>query len=205
MSYYFHTPEGPVNTRRITATIFGHDLTFTTAGGVFSGSRLDPGTAILLRTFEPPQHGHLLDLGCGFGPIAVGLAVAGPAVTVDAVDVNALAVELTAVNAAEAGVADRVRATAPEAVPPDTAYAQIWSNPPIRIGKDALHALLLTWLPRLAPDGVARMVVSKNLGGDSLQSWLIDQGYPTERVASAKGFRILEVSPGRSGTAPSAS
>lgn len=198
MSHYFHTPEGPVTQRRIAATIFDHDHTFTTAGGVFSGSRLDPGTAVLLRTFEPPQSGHLLDLGCGFGPIAVGLAVAGPAVTVDAVDVNALAVELTRVNAAEAGVADRVRATAPDDVPPDATYSQIWSNPPIRIGKEALHTLLLTWLPRLTPDGVARLVVSKNLGGDSLQRWLIDQGYPTERVASTKGFRILEVSPASS-------
>ena len=198
MSHYFHTPEGPVTQRRIAATIFDHDHTFTTAGGVFSGSRLDPGTAVLLRTFEPPQSGHLLDLGCGFGPIAVALAVAGPAVTVDAVDVNALAVELTRVNAAEAGVADRVRASAPDDVPPDAAYSQIWSNPPIRIGKEALHTLLLTWLPRLTPDGVARLVVSKNLGGDSLQRWLIDQGYPTERVASTKGFRILEVSPASS-------
>ena len=195
MSHYFHTPEGPVTTRQIRATVFDHDLVFTTAGGVFSGSRLDPGTAVLLDTFEPPGEGHLLDLGCGFGPIAVGLAVAGPAVTDDAVDVNALAVELTATNAAAAGVADRVRATTPDAVADDVRYAQIWSNPPIRIGKAALHELLLAWLPRLTPDGVARLVVSKNLGGDSLQRWLIEQGYPTERVASAKGFRILEVSP----------
>ncbi|MHA6512351.1 class I SAM-dependent methyltransferase [Tessaracoccus sp. Z1128] len=194
MSHYFHTPTGPVTTRQITATIWDHTLTFTTAGGVFSGARLDPGTAVLLRAFEPPETGHLLDLGCGFGPIAVALAVASPDVTVDAVDVNALAVDLTTTNAAQSGVADRVRATVPEGVAPEARYTQIWSNPPIRIGKEALHALLLTWLPRLTPDGVARLVVSKNLGGDSLQRWLIDQGYPTERITSAKGFRILEVS-----------
>ncbi|HSO68839.1 MAG TPA: methyltransferase [Arachnia sp.] len=198
MSHYFHTPEGPVSTRRITAHIWGMELSFTTAGGVFSGARLDPGTAILLRESLPPEEGHLLDLGCGFGPIAVALAVASPAVTVDAVDVNALAVELTGLNAAAAGVAERVRATAPDGVAAEVRYREIWSNPPIRIGKEALHHLLLTWLPRLEPGGVARLVVNKNLGGDSLQRWLIEQGYPTERVASAKGFRILEVSPGPS-------
>lgn len=195
MSHYFHTPRGPVSTRQITAHIWGMDLTFTTAGGVFSGARLDPGTAILLRESLPPAEGHLLDLGCGFGPIAVALAAASPGVTVDAVDVNALAVELTGLNAAAAGVADRVHASTPEATDPATRYDQIWSNPPIRIGKEALHRLLLTWLPRLEPGGLARLVVSKNLGGDSLQRWLIGQGHPTERVASAKGFRILEVSP----------
>jgi hypothetical protein len=57
-----------------------------------------------------------------------------------------------------------------------------------------LHELLLTWLPRLTPDGRAYLVVSKNLGADSLQSWLIAQGYPTERLGSSKGFRVLAVS-----------
>jgi 16S rRNA G1207 methylase RsmC len=67
----------------------------------------------------------------------------------------------------------------------------MWSNPPIRIGKPALHELLLTWLPRLVPGGVMRMVVGRNLGADSLQTWLTGQGYPCDRLASAKGFRVL--------------
>ena len=71
-------------------------------------------------------------------------------------------------------------------------YDEIWSNPPIRVGKQVLHDLLLTWLPRLAPGGRAVMVVGKNLGADSLQRWLGEQGWPTTRLASAKGFRILE-------------
>ena len=123
----------------------------------------------------------------GFGPIAVGLAVASPKVTVDAVDVNAHAVALTNMNAEKHGAADRVRA----GMDADGPFDEIWSNPPIRIGKDALHALLLTWLPKLRPDGTAWMVVSKNLGGDSLARWLTDEGWPTEKVASAKGFRVL--------------
>ncbi len=190
MSHYFTNDDTPMVTREITATIFGREFTFTTASGVFSGSRLDPGTAVLLRTVAPPQRGHVLDLGCGFGPIAVALAASSPQVTVDAVDVNDKAIALTRLNAERAGVADRVRTSELG----DAIYDEIWSNPPIRIGKQALHDLLLTWLDRLAPQGVAYLVVGKHLGADSLTAWLTDQGWPTRKLASAKGFRVLQVS-----------
>lgn len=191
MSHYFHTPDEPLVTHEFGARIFGNELTFTAARGVFSGDGLDLGTGVLLREVDPPETGHVLDLGCGVGTIAVGLAVAAPSITVDAVDVNARAVELTRLNAERHGVADRVRAVAPTEVDETIRYDEIWSNPPIRIGKQALHQLLLTWLPRLQDDGVAWLVVGKNLGADSLQRWLTQQGHHTERVASAKGFRVL--------------
>jgi 16S rRNA G1207 methylase RsmC len=109
------------------------------------------------------------------------------------VDVNRRALLLATENAVVAGVEDRVRAVEPDDVPEDATFDEIWSNPPIRIGKEALHALLLRWLPRLRPGGRAVLVVGKNLGADSLQRWLGLQGWPTARVASAKGFRVLEV------------
>ena len=135
----------------------------------------------------------MLDLGCGWGPIALGIALHAPGARVDAVDVNDRALALCRDNARALGVADRVRVLRPEAVEADRRYDQIWSNPPIRVGKEALHALLLTWLPRLVPGGLARLVVGKNLGADTLQRWLVEQGHPTRRVASAKGFRVLVV------------
>ena len=194
MSHYFLAPGEPLVTHEFTATVFGRELTFTAAPGVFSGHRLDLGTSVLLRSVEPPTTGHVLDLGCGVGTIAVGLAVASPGITVDAVDVNDRAVELTSLNAADHGVGDRVYACRPDEVPADVRFDEIWSNPPIRIGKQALHELLLAWLPRLRPGGAAYLVVGRNLGGDSLHRWLTDQGYPTERIASAKGFRVLRAS-----------
>lgn len=192
MSHYFETPVGEDARREVDTTIWGRDYRFVTSSGVFSGTRLDLGTSVLLREVEPPMSaGRLLDLGCGYGPISVALATEVAGAVVEAVDVNGRALELTRLNAERHGVGDRVLVRRPGAVAHDTVYDEIWSNPPIRIGKDSLHELLLQWLPRLAPDGVAWLVVGKNLGGDSLQRWLCEQGFPTERHASAKGFRVL--------------
>jgi 16S rRNA (guanine1207-N2)-methyltransferase len=159
---------------------------------VFAQGRLDVGTAVLFRETEPPRARSYLDLGCGYGVIGLALATSVPGATVRGVDVNERAVLLANENAAALGVADRFAAGTPDDVPAGESYDEIWSNPPIRIGKDALHDLLLTWLPRLAPGGRAVLVVGKNLGADSLQRWLGEQGWPTTRLASAKGFRVLE-------------
>ncbi len=192
--YFEREPTGPERRRRVTARIFDRELGFSTANGVFSVDGLDHATALLLRTVAPPTAaGRLLDLGCGWGPIAIGLALSVPEAIVDAVDSNDRALRLCRDNAAEHGVGDRVRALRPDEADPAIRYDEIWSNPPIRIGKDAVHALLLTWLPRLADGGVARLVVGKNLGADSLQRWLGEQGYRCERITSAKGFRVFAV------------
>ena len=195
MSHYFEAPTGPERRREVRMSFWETEWTFTTAAGVFSAERLDPGTAVLLRETTPRGAAtRLLDLGCGYGVLAVALASACPLAHVDAVDVNPRALELVADNARAHGVAERVAALTPEQADPEARYDEIWSNPPLRIGKAALHELLLTWLPRLAPGGVARLVVGKNLGADSLQAWLIEQGYSCERYASAKGFRLFAVS-----------
>ncbi|MDQ6616119.1 MAG: class I SAM-dependent methyltransferase [Actinomycetota bacterium] len=171
--------------------------TLLTDRGVFSGDRVDPGTVELLRAVPPPPaRGDLLDLGCGYGPIAVTMARRAPEATVWAIDTNRRAVALTGENAARLGLGT-VRAVAPDEVRPEVRFAAIWSNPPIRIGKEALHGLLLAWLARLTPDGRAYLVVHKHLGGDSLAAWLTSAGHPTTKMASRKGYRLLEVGPGR--------
>ena len=193
--HYFATPEGPERRRMITARIWNTDYELITANGVFSYDGLDLATGVLLRESPAPVTARrLLDLGCGYGPIALALADHCPEAVVDAVDVNDRALSLCRDNARALGLADRVRPLRPEQADPEVRYDEIWSNPPIRIGKPALHDLLLTWLPRLTPTGGARLVVGKNLGGDSLQRWLVEQGYRCDRVASAKGFRVFEVS-----------
>jgi 16S rRNA (guanine1207-N2)-methyltransferase len=190
--YFTADPAAPFQRALVRAEVWGHELALTSGSGVFAQGRLDVGTSVLFRETEPPAGGRILDLGCGYGVIGLAVCVAVPDATVTGVDVNRRAVLLANENAEALGVADRFTATTPDEVPEGEEYDEIWSNPPIRIGKAALHDLLLTWLPRLAPGGRAVLVVGKNLGADSLQRWLGEQGYPTERLASAKGFRVLE-------------
>ena len=192
--YYTDRPDAPSAPRTVRLRLPDLELDLVADSGVFSGRQLDPGTRILLRNAPPPpRDGSLLDLGCGYGPIALTLAARNPATRVWAVDVNERALDLVARNAATAGLGN-VTASRPERVPDDVLFAAIYSNPPIRIGKPALHALLLQWLGRLLPGGAAWLVVQRNLGSDSLARWLVEQGYPTERMHSERGYRILEVS-----------
>jgi 16S rRNA (guanine1207-N2)-methyltransferase len=190
--YFSADPSVPFRRVPVTASVWGHSLSLVSGSGVFAQGRVDIGTAALFRETSPPEGGRILDLGCGYGVIGLAIAAAAPVATVTGVDVNERAVLLANENAASLGLSSRYRACLPGEVGGGATYDEIWSNPPIRVGKTALHDLLLTWFPRLVPGGRAVMVVGKNLGADSLQRWLGEQGYPTERVASAKGFRVLE-------------
>jgi len=194
-SQYFE-PDPNVASRPRTIDLVLPDATFhlRTDRGVFAVANVDPGTKfLLLEAAAPPSgDGHLLDLGCGYGPIALTLARRAPDATVWAIDVNRRARELCAANAKANGITN-VRVADPDDIPDDVQFSGIWSNPPIRIGKAALHELLLRWLARLDASGHAWFVVQKHLGSDSLATWLTDQGWPATRRASSAGYRVLEV------------
>ncbi|MFB4320328.1 class I SAM-dependent methyltransferase [Actinomadura sp. 21ATH] len=197
MGEHYFAPQPGAASRRRTVDLVLPDLhlRLETDRGVFSPDRVDAGTRILLETVPPPPaEGDLLDLGCGYGPIALTMARRSPQASVYGVDVNERALDLARSNAQAAGL-DVVRFCLADEIDPALRFAAIWSNPPIRIGKAALHDLLLAWLPRLAPGGLAHLVVQKHLGSDSLQRWLDAQGFPTERIASRSAYRVLAVSP----------
>ena len=134
----------------------------------------------------------MADVGCGYGPIAIVQALRTPTARIWAVDVNRRAVDLCAANATAAG-ATNITASSPDDVPSDLRFDIIYSNPPIHVGKEALHDLLARWLDRLASGGTAYLVVHRHLGADSLNDWLVSGGFPTERLRSRQGYRILAV------------
>jgi 16S rRNA (guanine1207-N2)-methyltransferase len=163
--YFSSNPESDPHLRQFHTTLAGRDYELTTASGIFSPERIDAGTRVLLAHTPPgPPGGDILDLGCGWGPITLTLALEAPHATVWAVDVNR--------------------------------FTSIRSNPPIRVGKDELHAMLLRWLPRLEEGSDAWLVVQKNLGSDSLHRWLdgaLSAEFTVSRAATNKGYRVLRV------------
>lgn len=199
---HYFTPSPAAADRRfpLPVRLAGRELDLVSSSAVFSGHGLDKATAVLLgrldEVTQPPSGATILDLGCGWGPIALTAALRHPDAQVWAVDVSERARELTIENARRAGLSN-VRVISPDEIPEDLAVDAIWSNPPIRIGKPALRTLLLEWTGRLRPQGTAALVVGKNLGADPLARWLGEQlpDRTVAKVASAKGFRVLEIGP----------
>jgi 16S rRNA (guanine1207-N2)-methyltransferase len=191
--YFSPQPQAPHRPGQVRVILPDVYLELATDAGMFSPTRLDPGTRLLLEEAPaPPAAGDLLDLGCGYGPIACVLATRSPGATVWALDVNERALALCARNAAAAGLAN-VRCAAPDDPAVPARFAAIWSNPPVRIGKEALHELLRTWLGRLAQGSQAHLVAGRNLGADSLHRWLAEQGWAVTRLAARSGYRLLQV------------
>jgi len=191
--YFAGRPHAPSRPGTVDLVLPDLHLRLQTDRGMFSPDRIDPGTRVLLENVPPPPHsGDLLDLGCGYGPIALTLAARSPSARVLGVDVNERAVEVARSNATAAGLYN-VSFMLESETDPEQRFATIWSNPPIRIGKTPLHDLLSRWLPRLAPTATAYLVVQRHLGADSLHRWLTSHGWPTERVLSRSGYRLLAV------------
>ncbi len=193
--YFSASPDSQPALRDITFRVADREFSVQAASGTFSASKLDPGTSILLSKYEEfPSEGNVLDLGCGWGPISLAIASFSPQTKVWAVDVNTRSLELAKKNAAKLGLGN-VKVVTADQIPGDLRFDAIWSNPPIRIGKAALHELLQTWLPRLESGGRAMLVVQKQLGADSLLAW-IQTEFPeltASRFSTDKGFRVLEI------------
>lgn len=192
--YFSEEPAGDFVPKTLTVELAGRSVQVLTAPGIFSPGGIDKGTRILLDEAPAPEGTRLLDIGCGWGPITLTLAMLAPEAQVYGVEVNSRSAQLTQMNAERLGLSN-ITVSSPEALDESLTFDTIWSNPPIRVGKEVLHEIMQTWLPRLAPGGNAYLVVQKNLGSDSLQKWLV-QTFPeleTSRYATSKGFRIIRV------------
>ena len=192
--YFSPVPESELKPRTIRARLAGREVELVTSNGVFSPERIDTGTQVLLSSVPAaPPGGNLLDLGCGWGPIALTLALESPHATVWAVDVNERALDLVRANAEKMSI-DNIKAITPELIPDEVRFMTIWSNPPIRVGKNELHGMLQLWLPKLDSECDAWLVVQRNLGSDSLHRWL-QSTFPEEfsfvRATTSKGYRVL--------------
>src|ERR1035438_9772280 len=166
--YFSAEPAVASRPRTMTVHLPDQSIELRTDRGVFSLGGLDPGTTVLLQGVPaPPADATLLDLGCGHGLVAIAMARRAPGARVVRVRVNSRALELTRVNAAANGT-EKIEVCRPEEVDPDLRFDAIYSNPPIRVGRQQLLELLTTWLGRLQPGGHGYLVVQRHLGADSL-------------------------------------
>lgn len=197
--YFSATPSSNDERKTLHVTLRDRDIDVQVSNGVFSASKLDLGTSVLLKHApKPPENGRFLDIGCGWGPISLSLGLESPNAEIFAIDVNERALELTKLNAKNINLKNIHTELVENAIKnKDLEHIDlIWSNPPIRVGKEVLHEILLTWIPRLNENGKAYLVVQKNLGSDSLIPWLAEnlgENYIVEKYASSKGYRIIEV------------
>ncbi len=193
MTQYFDSEPAVTSAERTVELVLPDFQTrLVTDRGVFSADHVDTGTKLLLLDGPAPVAGdtNLVDLGCGYGPIAYALGVRNPEATVYAVDVNERARALCRRNTETLG---NVVVVAPDDVPLDLEVDRVWSNPPIRVGKSVMHDMLQRWLGQLSPEGSAHLVVQKHLGADSLHRWLEREGWTVDRRLSKKAFRLLDV------------
>lgn len=194
--YFSQEPASKFEPKQIEIELAGQTLTVNTASGTFSPVRLDTGTEILISHIDlAPKDGAILDLGCGWGPITLALAMNSPQASIYGVDINPRSLALTKLNSESLNLTN-VQTMTPDQIPDSLEFSGIWSNPPIRIGKKELHGLLLKWLPRLSIAGEAYLVVQKNLGSDSLQRWLaatMPNNFEVSRFTSERTYRIIKV------------
>ena len=193
--YFSADPSAPAKLTEVDIEVGGQVLKLSASSGTFSSERLDPGTRVLLGLWELfPTDGIVLDLGCGWGPIGLSIAKLQPATEVVGVDVNQRSVELANANAKRNGL-ENFTAFLDKDLDPNLEIDHIWSNPPIRIGKENLHDLLRNYLSRLKPTGDAYLVVQKQLGAESLQRWIAKQWPEREvtKVENSKGFRVIRI------------
>lgn len=173
------------------------DLELQSEAGLFSHRSIDTGTYVLLRYGPaPPESGDLLDLGCGYGAIALVLGTRSAGARVWGIDVDARAVDIAQENVVRTGLTNVVICM-PRAVPSDVRFSAIYSNPPTRIGKTAFRSLLSHWLGKLSPTGSAYLVIKKEAGADAVAQWLSDNGYRADRLAAKQGYRLVHVRPRR--------
>lgn len=199
--HYFTTdPKSTAASTEFEFEFGGEKLYVKVDAGVFSATKLDGGTRVLLSELAKHRNssmanegGAVLDIGCGWGAISIALATKYPKAIVYGIDVNQRAIANTRHNAERNGLS-QVQALEPDAVGAELEFSEIWSNPPIRIGKTALHQLLDRWLPRLSLQGTATLVVAKKLGAESLLRWLdAKPSFRCEKLDQDKGFWLLRV------------
>ncbi|WP_153732594.1 class I SAM-dependent methyltransferase [Sporosarcina obsidiansis] len=191
--YYSKNPQVSSAPKEWKAEIRDKVFSFTTDAGVFSKSGIDEGSRLLVETFkEPTIRGDLLEIGCGYGPIALSIASAFPDRLVHMVDVNERALALSKINAEKNGIqnVEVYESSGVDRVEVDQ-FAAILTNPPIRAGKHTVFSFYQGAYEKLAQGGELWVVIQKKQGAPSTIEYLRNLFGTVQTVAKKKGYFIL--------------
>lgn len=191
--YYSKNPKVESAPKRWQADIRGSRLTFTTDAGVFSKGAVDEGSQLLAETFKSPEiEGSLLEIGCGYGPVALSIAKDFPERIVHMVDVNGRALALSVKNAEDNGIRNvRIYESSGAENVAEENFAAVLTNPPIRAGKKTVFAIYKDAYDKLASRGELWVVIQKKQGAPSTIEYLRELFGNVETVAKKKGYFIL--------------
>lgn len=191
--YYTNDPTVPHDRRTWDATLRGYSFRFVSDAGVFSKGGVDYGSKVLIEAMEIPEGAEILDVGCGYGPIGLTAARLTNQGHVTMIDVNHRAVELARENAAANGVSNvTIKQSDLFAELGEQKFDLVLTNPPIRAGKETVHAIYEGAHERLRDGGSLWLVIQKKQGAASTKQKLESLFSMVEEVTKDKGYRIYK-------------
>ena len=190
--YFVEHPKSRARFGLIRAYLRGRPFEFLTASGIFSNSRIDPGTRLLIECMVLPESGHLLDIGCGYGPVGITAAAFNPSLHVVLVDVNSRAVRVARQNVEKNCINNaEVRRGSLYRPVEELSFNCVLSNPPISAGLKTVKAIICEAPKHMSDKGTFQMVVRSKVGGKRFRSFFEEAFGNVEIFARESGYRVL--------------
>lgn len=189
--YYTNQPSTTHDRKIWDAQLRGQKFRFISDAGVFAKGGVDYGSRVLIEAMDIPEAAQVLDVGCGYGPIGLTAARLAGRGHVTMIDVNQRAVELAKENAANNKVANvTIVESDLFAALGEQQFDVILTNPPIRAGKEVVHAIFEGAYDRLREGGALWIVIQKKQGAPSAKQKLESLFAQVEEVTKDKGYRV---------------
>ncbi len=198
MSHYFSEVQDVKSVKKIiNYEIKNEKFEFLTDNGVFSKTKVDFGTDVMLRTFlnenKKLENIRILDIGCGYGVVSVVLKRFFEKVKILSTDVNERALELTKENIQKNNRTDDFEVRKSFVFDNISEnFDVILSNPPIRAGKQVIFEIYEKSFFHLNKNGEFYCVIQTKHGAKSTKKKLEELfGNCTTLVIEA-GYRIFK-------------